>query len=107
VPHLTSIWAFSTGRARKPRDHLAGAPSLSWRLYSLAFRLLLSIIAVASAQDGARLYDDHCTRCHDHDVLAPSREALSNLAPSRIREALETGSMKAVASQMTAQERQS
>lgn len=70
---------------------------------ALAVALLFCslLISVASAQEPAKLYAGQCARCHDHDSRAPSRPALGRLEPARISDALETGTMREMGSQLT------
>jgi polyvinyl alcohol dehydrogenase (cytochrome) len=69
--------------------------------------LLLALVAApARAQDGAALYAQHCSMCHDGGVVrAPSRRALSELTPERVVAALESGAMRAQGADRTPQER--
>jgi mono/diheme cytochrome c family protein len=70
--------------------------------------LFVPLLAVAAQdQDPAKLYTVHCAQCHEHDIRAASRAALSKLSPAMISTALETGSMRNVGSQLTTDERQS
>jgi polyvinyl alcohol dehydrogenase (cytochrome) len=58
----------------------------------LVFVLPLVLLAVpAFAQDGAALYAQHCSLCHDGGVVrAPARRALSEITPERIVASLES-----------------
>jgi hypothetical protein len=67
--------------------------------------LFVPLLAVAAQdRDPAKLYTVHCAQCHEHDIRAPSRAALSKLSPAMISTALETGSMRNVGSQLTTDE---
>ena len=67
---------------------------------------VLSVPAVAAAQDGAALYKELCSSCHDTAVdRAPSREALRAMSPQRILDAMEAGPMVAMTQLRTASER--
>lgn len=67
---------------------------------------LLLCAATAVSQDGAALYAQHCSQCHDGGIVrAPSRLALSEMSPERILAALDTGSMRVQGAERTADER--
>jgi polyvinyl alcohol dehydrogenase (cytochrome) len=68
---------------------------------------LLMIACGAWAQDGAALFEKHCTSCHrpGTNTRAPLRDALARMPRAAILAALETGSMKAQGSALTAAER--
>jgi polyvinyl alcohol dehydrogenase (cytochrome) len=61
----------------------------------------------AWAQDGAALFEKHCTSCHrpGTNTRAPLRDALARMPRAAILAALETGSMKTQGSALTAAER--
>jgi len=60
----------------------------------------------APAAHAERLYRDNCAACHDSaESGAPTRAALAQLSPVRIRAALETGVMKAQGDALTPTER--
>jgi polyvinyl alcohol dehydrogenase (cytochrome) len=69
--------------------------------------LLVGLVArPAGAQDGAALYKELCSSCHDTAVdRAPSREALRSMSPQRILESLEAGPMVTMTQLRTAAER--
>ncbi len=72
------------------------------------FMLLVGLVAprAAAAQDGAALYKELCSSCHDTAVdRAPSREALRAMSPQRILESLEAGPMVTMTQLRTAAER--
>ena len=72
------------------------------------FVLLVGLVAprAAAAQDGAALYKELCSSCHDTAVdRAPSREALRSMSPQRILESLEAGPMVTMTQLRTAAER--
>ncbi|HET9268291.1 MAG TPA: PQQ-binding-like beta-propeller repeat protein, partial [Vicinamibacterales bacterium] len=61
---------------------------------------------MAAAQDGAALYKELCSSCHDTAVdRAPSREALRAMSPQRILDAMEAGPMVAMTQLRSAAER--
>jgi polyvinyl alcohol dehydrogenase (cytochrome) len=68
---------------------------------------LFMIACGAWAQDGAALFEKHCTSCHrpGTDTRAPLREALARMPRPAILAALETGSMKTQGAALTAAER--
>jgi polyvinyl alcohol dehydrogenase (cytochrome) len=50
--------------------------------------------AAAQAQSGESMYQTSCAQCHDAGVgRAPTREALRDMSPERVLDALETGPM--------------
>ena len=59
------------------------------------------------AQDGAALYMQHCTSCHEGGQVAraPSRDVIAALTPDRIVGALETGTMRVQGETLTAEQR--
>ena len=66
----------------------------------------LSLASSAVAQDGAALYKELCSSCHDTAVdRAPSREALRAMNPQRILDAMEAGPMVAMTQLRTGAER--
>ena len=68
--------------------------------------LLMSWATLAHAQDGAGLYAQHCSQCHDGGLpRVPGRRVLSGLEPERILAALETGTMRTQGAQRTAAEK--
>src|SRR5262245_42270814 len=67
--------------------------------------LILSTVAI-SAEDGATLYKQLCSSCHDAAVeRAPNRDALRQMSPERVLTALESGLMLSMASGRTSLER--
>jgi polyvinyl alcohol dehydrogenase (cytochrome) len=72
----------------------------------IALGALLVLAPGAAAQDGAALYKELCSSCHDTAVdRAPSREALRAMSPQRILESMEAGPMVAMTQLRTAAER--
>jgi len=75
--------------------------------------LLLVILAVAFvsapvyAQEGGALFKTYCAICHEEggNLKAPSRDALSRMAPEQILQALENGTMKAQAAERSRAQR--
>jgi polyvinyl alcohol dehydrogenase (cytochrome) len=66
----------------------------------------MSLASSAVAQDGAALYRELCSSCHDSAVdRAPSREALRAMSPQRILDAMEAGPMVAMTQLRTGAER--
>src|SRR4029453_1078723 len=64
--------------------------------------LIVSWATLARAQDGAGLYAQHCSRCHDGGLpRVPARRVLSGLEPERILAALETGTMRTQGAERT------
>ena len=73
-------------------------------------RLILALIPItlwAAAEDGPALFEKHCQSCHQpgHATRAPLPEALKAKPARTILATLEAGSMKAQASQLTADQR--
>src|SRR5262249_43107144 len=60
----------------------------------VAWFVTFAFPALAFAQDGQALYRAHCASCHDASAQtrAPSRQALQQLTPERILNALESQS---------------
>ncbi|HEU4617250.1 MAG TPA: PQQ-binding-like beta-propeller repeat protein [Gammaproteobacteria bacterium] len=68
--------------------------------------LVVGVAAAAQAQEGARLYAERCSVCHDAALeRAPPRETLASLTPERVLEALERGSMITMAVGLSADQR--
>jgi polyvinyl alcohol dehydrogenase (cytochrome) len=74
---------------------------------SICLALAASFVTtVAAAQDGAALYKELCSSCHDTAVdRAPSREALRAMSPQRILDSMEAGPMVAMTQLRTGSER--
>ena len=72
---------------------------------SVAMGLLLA--AFCAGQEGTRVFISRCIQCHDpnSDSHAPLPEALGNLPWQAILKALETGSMKAIGAQLSAEDK--
>src|SRR5262245_24295866 len=67
---------------------------------------LLPSRAQGHGVDGAALYAEHCSRCHDLGLLrAPSRRVLRDLSPDRIVASLENGTMRTQGAERTPEER--
>jgi polyvinyl alcohol dehydrogenase (cytochrome) len=66
---------------------------------------LLSMDAIAYAQDGAALYTQHCASCHDSGARAPSRQVIGGLTADRIASSLTTGLMRAQGEALTPEQR--
>src|SRR5260370_15842769 len=75
---------------------------------SLAFPMLALSAASALAQpNGAELYARACARCHepsDTEIRAPKRDVIRAMTPEAILRALETGSMKPLAQELSPSE---
>src|SRR5262245_63280347 len=69
----------------------------------VVFSTMLVLTAVsAQAQDGAAVYAQACSICHDGGVVrAPARRALTEMTPERIVASLETGAMRAQGASLT------
>jgi polyvinyl alcohol dehydrogenase (cytochrome) len=68
--------------------------------------ILFSSVRLLSAADGATIYKESCSSCHDGGAdRAPNREALRGMPAERVLAALETGAMVSMTSRRTAQER--
>jgi polyvinyl alcohol dehydrogenase (cytochrome) len=68
--------------------------------------LIVCFAAPALAQDGGALYKEHCASCHNGSIdRAPSLELLRAMAPQRILEVLEFGSMVSMTHGRTTAER--
>jgi polyvinyl alcohol dehydrogenase (cytochrome) len=87
-------------------ERIASGHVLLMRGTLCAAALLLSVAAAASAQDGAALYKEHCSSCHDRGAdRAPALDQLRTMPPQRILQALEFGSMVAMTHGRTTAER--
>jgi len=72
--------------------------------FAVLFGLLSA--AGASAQNGAALYREHCSGCHDRGVdRAPARDALQTMSAERVLTALENGAMLSMGSRMSTADR--
>ena len=61
---------------------------------------------LVSAQDGATIYKNVCSSCHDAGVeRAPNREGLKAMSPERVLAAMESGAMVTMAGRLSAPER--
>ena len=74
-------------------------------------RRLLTLLACSWAawgQDGAALFQKHCLVCHSPgaDNRAPLPESMAKLSPAAVRASLESGTMKAQGSLLSAAERE-
>jgi polyvinyl alcohol dehydrogenase (cytochrome) len=69
--------------------------------------LLWMAAALCSAQEGTRVFIEHCQKCHDQnsDAHAPLAEALATKPWEQILKALETGSMRAQGAQLSPEDR--
>src|SRR5580700_5183950 len=59
-------------------------------------------------QNGAALYSQYCSQCHDaanNESRAPSRSVLQSMTPEGVLRALSTGSMASIAQERTNAER--
>ena len=64
------------------------------------------LMAQNRAPDGAALYQQYCSSCHDNGAArAPDREQLRAMLPARVLDALETGQMISMATGRSAVER--
>ena len=72
-----------------------------------ALPCLLLFSTALTAQDGAALFEKHCSICHraGSKVRAPLPEALSQMSRQAIMTSLETGSMKIQGAALNAAER--
>src|SRR5690606_30148306 len=87
--------------AARSRKRRMGTTAI--RLVSAAAALLAA--AVCHAQP-AELYQRNCAACHDAGLeRAPSREAFGSMAPERILDAMERGSMISMAVTMSHEQR--
>jgi polyvinyl alcohol dehydrogenase (cytochrome) len=69
---------------------------------------LITMSAQAPASDGAALYQQRCSSCHDNGIeRAPDRVALGQLLPDRVLTAMETGPMISMATGLTSTQRRS
>ena len=72
----------------------------------LVLATLLAAVPTLFAADGAALYKQICSSCHDGGAdRAPSRETLHAMSPERVLAALESGPMVPITSRRTAPER--
>ena len=72
-----------------------------------ALILALAAAALCTAQEGTRVFMDHCQQCHDpnSEAHAPLPTALAHMPWENILKVLETGSMKAQGVELSAAER--
>ena len=64
---------------------------------------LLSSVRIASAQDGAAIYQRSCAPCHDHGAdRAPTHDALHAMSAERVLAAMESGPMISMANRQSA-----
>src|SRR5215472_17275008 len=68
---------------------------------------ILALTGVCLAQEGTRVYLQHCQHCHDQnsDAHAPLQEALAAKPWEQILKSLETGAMRAQGAELTPEER--
>jgi len=73
----------------------------------LRFAMLLSAAAFAADPDGAALYKQRCSMCHDAsgETRAPAPAALRQMSPENIVKSLESGLMKEQGAAMTVAEK--
>jgi polyvinyl alcohol dehydrogenase (cytochrome) len=76
-------------------------------VHAMRFAILLSTIAFAADPDGAALYKQRCSMCHDAsgETRAPAPSALRQMSPENIVKSLESGLMKEQGSTMAAAEK--
>ena len=68
--------------------------------------VLAAVPAVAAGQDGAALYRDNCSACHDAGIdRAPGRDVLQGMSAERVLTALENGPMISMAARLTGGDR--
>src|ERR1700733_10710566 len=69
--------------------------------------LIFIAARLGTAQEGTRVYIEHCQQCHDpnSNAHAPLREALATKPWEQIVKALETGSMRAQGSELSPEDR--
>src|SRR5580700_469295 len=69
--------------------------------------LIFIAARLGTAQEGTRVYIQHCQQCHDQnsDAHAPLQEALATRPWEQILKALETGSMRAQGVGLSPEER--
>lgn len=86
---------------------LALAQALRYTLWIMKIGVLFAALAVSlAAQDGAALYKQNCSGCHDGGVpRAPRRDALRAMSPERVLGSLETGTMALIGANRTLDER--
>ncbi len=74
---------------------------------NLTIALALLTASVAFAQEGTRVYIEHCQQCHDQnsDAHAPLAEALAGMRWEDIVKTLETGNMRAQGAQLSQEDR--
>ena len=69
--------------------------------------LFLAVTLLAAAQDGSRVYQDHCAQCHESGALRiPPQSALRQHTSANILRILDLGIMKQQAASLTPAERQ-
>lgn len=70
--------------------------------------LATACLALPAAEDGAALYKQHCSGCHDPQTAGqtPDRNALAKLSFATILASLETGPMKSFGADLTPAERE-
>src|SRR5580704_4539396 len=69
--------------------------------------LIFIATRLCTAQEGTRVYIQHCQKCHDQnsDAHAPLQEALATRPWEQILKALETGSMRAQGAELSPEDR--
>ena len=81
-------------------------PTRPTRLALLVFAIIGAAPLAVFAQDGAALYKQHCSTCHDTGVnRAPQPDAMRLMPAERVLATMETGSMISMVTNRTAPER--
>lgn len=78
------------------------------KMPSLRFAALaLLTVSAFAAEDGAKIYQEHCAQCHDSGALRiPTKAALQRHTSAGIVRTLETGVMKEQGASLTPEQRQ-
>jgi len=94
-------------RKKTPRLRVSAAPpGAAFALIAVLFALAGTAAAQTPAPDGGALFKEYCANCHNGAVdRAPDLSALRLMAPQRILQALEFGSMISMTHGRTAADR--
>src|SRR5262249_43170828 len=93
--------------ARPTFSSLSGGDRIARGTLMIRFAILLSTAALGADPDGAAIYQQRCSMCHDASgqTRAPAPSALRQMSPENIVTALESGLMKEQGASMPAGEK--
>ena len=82
------------------------APRAPRTLFALTFLLLAATRGAPAAEDGAALYKEHCSVCHETGAVprAAPRTTLGKLPDDQIRQTLTQGSMRVQAQSLSSEQ---